>query len=47
MLSPSDATTKAAVTVFDVSGGKGTAKEVQNFNPAGGVADTAQGMAFV
>ncbi|KIM96417.1 hypothetical protein OIDMADRAFT_44585 [Oidiodendron maius Zn] len=42
-LSPGNATTKAAVTVFDVSGGQGTAKEVQNFNPSG-VTDNAQGM---
>ena len=42
-LSPGNATTKAAVTVFDVSGGQGTAKQVQNFSPAG-VPDSAQGM---
>jgi len=45
-LSPGNATTKAAVTVFDVSGGQGTAKQIQNFYPAG-VTDSAQGMTFV
>ncbi|RDL38339.1 Uncharacterized protein BP5553_02679 [Venustampulla echinocandica] len=45
-LSPGNATAKAAITVFDVSGGQGTAKEIQNFSPAG-VADSAQGMTFV
>jgi hypothetical protein len=44
-LSPGNATTKAAVVVFDISGGSGTARQVQNFNPAGGIGDTAQGMA--
>ncbi|KAF4621516.1 hypothetical protein G7Y89_g14558 [Cudoniella acicularis] len=34
-LSPGNATVASAVTVFDVSGGRGTAKEVQNFKPAG------------
>jgi hypothetical protein len=42
-LSPGNATTKAAVTVFDIKGGKGTAKEIQNFHPAN-VPDSAQGM---
>jgi hypothetical protein len=36
----------SAVAVFDVSGGKGTAKQVQNFNPQG-VSDTAQGMQII
>lgn len=45
-LSPGNAKTKAAVTVFDVSGGQGTAKQIQNFEPTG-VIDSAQGMAFV
>ncbi|TAQ86477.1 hypothetical protein B7494_g5199 [Chlorociboria aeruginascens] len=44
-LSPGNATTKAAVTVFDVSGGQGSATEIQNFFPAG-VADSAQGLTF-
>jgi hypothetical protein len=43
-LSPGNATIKAAVTVFDVSGGRGSAKEIQNF-ALEGVADSAQGMA--
>ena len=42
-LSPGNAQVPAAVTVFDVSGGPGQAKQIQNFNPAG-VTDTAQGM---
>jgi len=45
-LSPGNGKVKAAVTVFDVSGGRGTAKEIQNFSPAG-VPDSAQGMAFI
>jgi hypothetical protein len=45
-LSPGNATVKAAVTVFDVSGGQGSAKEIQNFNPEG-VSSSAQGMTFV
>lgn len=45
-LSPGNATTGAAVTVFDVSGGQGTAKQIQNFSPTG-VTDSAQGMTFV
>jgi hypothetical protein len=44
-LSPGNATVKAAVTVFDVSGGQGSAKEIQNFNPEG-VSSSAQGMTF-
>ena len=44
-LSPGNATVKAAVTVFDVSGGRGSAKEVQNF-AVEGVMDSAQGMAI-
>jgi hypothetical protein len=43
-LSPGSANISSAVAVFDVSGGKGTAKQIQNFNPKG-VAITAQGMA--
>ncbi|RFU34503.1 hypothetical protein B7463_g1867, partial [Scytalidium lignicola] len=45
-LSPGNATTKATVTVFDVSGGQGSARQIQNFIVEG-VPDSAQGMAFV
>lgn len=45
-LSPGNATTKSAVVVFDVSGGQGSAKQVQNFSPTG-VTDSAQGMTVV
>ena len=45
-LSPGNANTTSAVTVFDVSGGKGSAKAIQNFSPAG-VSATAQGMAVL
>jgi hypothetical protein len=44
-LSPGNATVKAAVTGFDVSGGRGNAKEIQDF-AVGGVTDSAQGMAI-
>ncbi|KAH8672587.1 hypothetical protein BGZ60DRAFT_405186 [Tricladium varicosporioides] len=44
-LSPGNVTVPAAVTVFDISGGSGTAKEIQNFKPTG-VTGSAQGMAF-
>lgn len=43
-LAPGNATRGATVSVFDVSGGKGSAKEIQNFAPKG-VTDTVQGMA--
>ena len=45
-LSPGNATANipAAVAVFDLSGGKGQAKQIQTFNPKG-VKDTVQGMA--
>ena len=46
-LSPGNSTTPAAVAVFDVSGGKGTAKLVQNFEVGMGVGDSAQGMAIL
>ena len=42
-LSPGNGTTKASVTVFDVSGGRGSAKEVQNF-AVDGADKNAQGM---
>jgi hypothetical protein len=45
-LAPGNATRGATVSVWDVSGGKGTAKEIQNFAPKG-VADTVQGMAVI
>ncbi|TVY57955.1 hypothetical protein LCER1_G002355 [Lachnellula cervina] len=47
-LAPGNTTagTPAMVTVWDVSGGKGTAKVVQNFAPQG-VTDTVQGMAIM
>lgn len=45
-LSPGkDSTAKAKVTVFDLGRGKGTAKEIQNFDAGAGSA--AQGMAFL
>ncbi|MCJ1259815.1 hypothetical protein MMC24_007654 [Lignoscripta atroalba] len=43
-LSPGNATVPSAVTVFDVSGGQGSAKQIQNFNPVG-VSANAMGMA--
>ncbi|MCJ1448750.1 MAG: hypothetical protein MMC23_009267 [Stictis urceolatum] len=43
-LSPGNENVTSAVAVFDVSGGKGKAKQIQNFNPQG-VSSTAQGMA--
>ena len=42
-LSPGNANVSAAVTVFDVSGGRGSATQIQNFNPVG-VGANAQGM---
>ena len=47
-LSPGNATANImpAVAVFDLSGGKGQAKQIQNFNPKN-VKDTAQGMAVL
>ncbi|NJR31280.1 hypothetical protein HC762_00590 [bacterium] len=44
-LAPGNGTTPAAVTVFDISGGKGQAKEVQNF-VVDGADNRAMGMAF-
>ncbi|ETI27893.1 hypothetical protein G647_00342 [Cladophialophora carrionii CBS 160.54] len=44
-LSPGNGTTTAAVTVVDVSGGPGSAKQVQHFDLSGmGVGKNAQGM---
>ncbi|KAF4434847.1 hypothetical protein FACUT_7507 [Fusarium acutatum] len=43
-LSPGNGTTKAAVTVLDVSGGSGSAKMVQHFELAGMASNTAMGM---
>ena len=45
-LSPGNATVKGAVTVFDVSGGQGNVKEIQNFKPTD-VSSNAQGMAVL
>ncbi|KAH0557184.1 hypothetical protein GP486_005026 [Trichoglossum hirsutum] len=44
-LSPGDANTKTKVVVFDVSAGKGSAKQVQNFQPAKG-SPNSMGMTF-
>ncbi|KAJ9608225.1 hypothetical protein H2200_007213 [Cladophialophora chaetospira] len=45
-LSPGNGTTPAAVTVVDVSGGSGSAKQIQHFDLSGtGVDKNAQGMA--
>lgn len=44
-LSPGNGTTPCAVTVFDISGGSGTAKEIQNF-VVQGADKNAQGMAL-
>jgi hypothetical protein len=47
-LSPGNGTIAPAVTVFDISGGQGNVKEVQNFAVAGlGVDKNAQGMALI
>jgi hypothetical protein len=45
-LSPGNGKIKTAVTVLDVSGGPGTAKEIQNFNPTGAGANS-QGMTIL
>ncbi|KAL2065457.1 hypothetical protein VTL71DRAFT_3127 [Oculimacula yallundae] len=45
-LSPGNATVGAAVTVWDVAGGKGSAKEIQNF-ALKGVTASAMGLTFV
>jgi hypothetical protein len=47
-LSPGNGTTEAAITVLDVSGGPGTAKQVQHFQMgAMGVGKNAQGLAVL
>ncbi|KAL5375006.1 hypothetical protein DPSP01_011496 [Paraphaeosphaeria sporulosa] len=46
-LSPGNGTTGAAITVLDVSGGKGGAKQAQRFSLAGLATSTAQGMAVL
>ncbi|KAL5415570.1 hypothetical protein PMIN06_009119 [Paraphaeosphaeria minitans] len=46
-LSPGNGTTGAAVTVLDVSGGKGRAKQAQRFSVAGLASSSAQGMAVL
>jgi hypothetical protein len=43
-LAPGNATTAAAITVMDVSGGQGMAKQVQHFSLAGLASNAAQGM---
>ena len=45
-LSPGNANVSSAVVVFDVSGGRGSVRQVQNFNPKG-VGKNAQGMAVL
>lgn len=46
-LSPGNASTKAAITVLDVSGGKGSMKLAQHFGLDGLAESTAQGMAVL
>ena len=46
-LSPGNANTIAAITVLDVSGGKGSMKMAQHFGLAGITESTAQGMAVL
>jgi hypothetical protein len=45
-LSPGNGTIPAAVTVFDISGGRGTAKSIQNF-PVAGADKNAEGLAWI
>ena len=45
-LSPGNGTLPAAVTVFDVSGGRGSAKSIQNF-PVAGADKNAEGLAWI
>ncbi len=46
-LSPGNGTGSASVTVLDVSGGQGSAKQVQHFNLSGLAGGNAQGMAVL
>ncbi|KAJ4366493.1 hypothetical protein N0V83_008129 [Neocucurbitaria cava] len=46
-LSPGNGTTKAAITVLDVSGGQGKMKQVQHFQLDGVAGPNAQGMAVL
>jgi hypothetical protein len=46
-LSPGNGTTESAVTVLDVSGGQGSAKQVQHFGLNGLATNTAMGMAVM
>jgi hypothetical protein len=46
-LAPGNGTTGAAITVMDVSGGQGKAKQVQRFSLAGFAGSAAQGMAVL
>ena len=43
-LSPASQNVSAAIAVFDVSGGRGKAKEIQNFQPGPPVGINAQGL---
>ena len=45
-LSPGNGTLPAAVTVFDISSGRGTAKSIQNF-PVAGADKNAEGLAWI
>lgn len=45
-LSPGNGTIPAAVTVFDIGGGSGTAKSIQNF-PVAGADKNAEGLAWI
>lgn len=46
-LSAGNGTTNAAITVLDISGGKGAAKQAQRFSLAGVASSSAQGMAVL
>jgi hypothetical protein len=45
-LSPGNGTIPVAVTVFDISGGRGTAKSIQNF-PVAGADKNTEGLAWI
>lgn len=45
-LSPGNGTVSAAVTVFDISGGRGNAKSIQNFPVPGAGNQNAEGLAW-
>ncbi|KAJ4302716.1 hypothetical protein N0V90_001606 [Kalmusia sp. IMI 367209] len=46
-LSPGNGTTSAAITVLDVSGGQGSAKQAQHFSLSGIAGSSSQGMAVL